>query len=178
MGVVRHIDQLNDGIEFKKIQLKDNSLKLQLLNSQYEELNKELQKKDSDKSKIEQQLKDLQKERDSLSEQLQAKIKQKERDIAIKAQEAVTSSVNTPKAYAMDNLTNDPNVAWIIAKESGGNPYAINKSSGACGLFQKLPCNVPLGDVEAQMTDGLTYIKNRYGTSANAVAFWKAHGWY
>jgi hypothetical protein len=87
-----------------------------------------------------------------------------------------------PSSSTLNNNTysgsGDASVDWIISHESGGDPNSVNASSGACGLFQKLPCNVPLGDVDAQMADGLAYIHNRYGSPANAVAFWQSHGWY
>ena len=69
-------------------------------------------------------------------------------------------------------------INWIIQHESGGDSYSVNHSSGACGLFQKLPCNVPLGNVEAQMADGIRYINNRYGSAYNAYLFWQSHGWF
>lgn len=69
-------------------------------------------------------------------------------------------------------------VNWIIQHESGGDPYAVNPSSGACGLFQRLPCSVSLGDVASQMADGLNYIAARYGTPYNAYLYWQAHGNY
>ena len=37
---------------------------------------------------------------------------------------------------------------YIIYRESGGDPWAVNASSGACGCFQMLAC-VGLGDPEA-----------------------------
>ena len=33
-----------------------------------------------------------------------------------------------------------PHMLYIIERESGGNPGAINSSSGACGLTQLYPC--------------------------------------
>jgi len=33
-----------------------------------------------------------------------------------------------------------PHMLYIIDRESGGNPNAINSSSGACGLTQLYPC--------------------------------------
>jgi LysM repeat protein len=68
--------------------------------------------------------------------------------------------------------------AFIIQKESGGDPYAVNASSGACGLVQKLPCNVPLGDTSAQLADAEKYMKSRYGSWTNAKAFWLSHNWW
>ena len=66
-------------------------------------------------------------------------------------------------------------------KESGLNPYAVNKSSGACGLFQALPCSklpCSLSDVACQAKWGVDYIKNRYGNPANALEFHYANNWY
>jgi hypothetical protein len=63
-------------------------------------------------------------------------------------------------------------------KESGISAHAVNKTSGACGLFQRLPCSVKLGDVDGQLDNGMRYIKSRYGTIKNANQFLKTHGWY
>jgi len=92
---VRHIDSLNDGIQFKKIELQDNSAKLKLLDQKYKDLNTELDKTGADKSKIEQELKQLQKERDELQVQLQAKLDAKRNDIAVR-----TVNAGTATAYA------------------------------------------------------------------------------
>lgn len=75
----------------------------------------------------------------------------------------------------------DPNIDWIISHESGGNSYAINPATGACGLGQALTpsgCPYALGDVGAQLAWIEDYITTRYGTSANAKEFWVEHGWY
>ncbi|MHB0976310.1 MAG: aggregation-promoting factor C-terminal-like domain-containing protein [Candidatus Aquicultorales bacterium] len=70
-------------------------------------------------------------------------------------------------------------VLEIVERESGGDPYAVNLSSGAAGLFQRVPGSlVVLGDIPGQVRDGVTYIKNRYGTSEAALAWWDEHGWY
>lgn len=74
--------------------------------------------------------------------------------------------------------SDDYYVNWIIQHESGGDPYAVNATSGACGLFQRLPCTVILGDVAGQMADGLAYINSRYGSPYNAYLYWIAHGNY
>lgn len=69
----------------------------------------------------------------------------------------------------------------LIFKESSWNQYAINPSSGACGLFQSFPCNkmkCDLSDVDCQITWGLNYIKSRYGNPTNAWSFWQKHHWY
>lgn len=69
----------------------------------------------------------------------------------------------------------------IVFKESSLNPYAINKKSGACGLFQFYPCQklkCALSDVDCQITAGVKYIKARYGTPAKAWEFHIEHNWY
>ena len=76
--------------------------------------------------------------------------------------------------------------AWIIGKESGWNPTAVNPSSGAYGLFQfnpssgtqqqYLPDRSP--DPARQADAGARYIKDRYGNPTAARRFWEANGWY
>lgn len=73
----------------------------------------------------------------------------------------------------------------IIIKESGFNPNSVNKSSGACGLFQAHPCKKAIKQYPDYMTNyksqikwGLDYIKGRYGTPTKAWNFWQQHKWY
>lgn len=92
---------------------------------------------------------------------------------------AVPQTISVPNpTTALPVQSSDYYVNWIIQHESGGNPNAVNASSGACGLFQRLPCDVPLGNVVAQMADGLAYIAERYGSPYNAYLYWVAHGNY
>ena len=70
---------------------------------------------------------------------------------------------------------------WLINKESGCNPNAINQSSGACGVAQELPCGksgCALGDGACQVIWMNKYVLARYGSWANAVAFHQSHNWY
>lgn len=71
--------------------------------------------------------------------------------------------------------------AFIYQKESGNNPAAINKSSGACGLGQALPCSkmpCSLSDYACQDQFFTSYMQNRYGSWENAKAFWLSHKWW
>lgn len=71
--------------------------------------------------------------------------------------------------------------AFIYAHESGNNPGAINKSSGACGLGQALPCSkmpCSLSDYACQDNFFTAYMQGRYGTWENAQAFWLSHSWW
>lgn len=65
--------------------------------------------------------------------------------------------------------------------EAGFNLYAINPSSGACGLMQALPCSklhCNLSDAQCQITSMVEYIKERYGTPSATWRFHISHGWY
>lgn len=73
----------------------------------------------------------------------------------------------------------------LVNRESSWNPYAINKKSGACGLFQAYPCSkmAKYGsdyrtNYKVQVAWGMDYIKNRYGTPQKAWSFWQSHHWY
>ncbi len=69
----------------------------------------------------------------------------------------------------------------LLNHESHFDPYATNPTSGACGIFQALPCSkmkCQSGDAACQVKWGMSYIKSRYGTPSNAWAFWKEHNWY
>jgi hypothetical protein len=78
----------------------------------------------------------------------------------------------------------------LVHHESRWNPKALNKSSGAFGLFQFLPSTwgnykfpYKPKDVSIQITAGLRYIYKRYDTPCKAWAFWQAQAqkgnpWY
>lgn len=69
----------------------------------------------------------------------------------------------------------------IVTRESGWNPNAVNRSSGACGLGQQLPCGKWAGawnDPVAALVAMTGYVNSRYGGWAGAVAFWNANHWY
>jgi hypothetical protein len=71
--------------------------------------------------------------------------------------------------------------AELIARESSFDPYAINPTSGACGLAQSLPCEkmaCDLSDVECQLAWIKEYVQTRYGDLETTLAFHDAKGWY
>lgn len=70
---------------------------------------------------------------------------------------------------------------FMVTRESGWNPNAVNRSSGACGLAQALPCskmgpnwNNPIVALN-WMND---YVKGRYGGWQQAYEFWVRNRWY
>ena len=82
--------------------------------------------------------------------------------------------------------SNIPKESWgyadfMVGKESGWNPNALNKSSGACGLAQALPCSKVPGN-PMNPVDSLNwmngYVNGRYGGWEGAYNFWQAKHWY
>jgi hypothetical protein len=72
-------------------------------------------------------------------------------------------------------------VDYIVSRESGWNPNATNKSSGACGLVQALPCSKVPGN-GYNPVDNLRwatgYATGRYGSWAGAYNFWTNNHWW
>lgn len=70
---------------------------------------------------------------------------------------------------------------FMVGKESGWNPNSVNKSSGACGLAQALPCSKVPGN-PYNPVDSLnwmnSYVNGRYGGWAGAYNFWIKNKWY
>jgi hypothetical protein len=70
-------------------------------------------------------------------------------------------------------------------RESGWRATAHNPSSGAHGIPQSLPGSKMASagkdwrtNPSTQITWGLKYIKQRYGTPCKAWSFWQNHNWY
>jgi hypothetical protein len=114
---------------------------------------------------------------------------------AAKAELLKTQPVNDPagaQAYAASQLAKfgwgqDQMQALITLwnRESDWTTTAENASSGAYGIAQALPGGKmsSAGDdwhtnYRTQIDWGLGYIKDRYGSPSNALAFHYAHNWY
>lgn len=68
-------------------------------------------------------------------------------------------------------------------RESNWNPNAVNKSSGACGIPQALPCSKikkqqGSNDWNAQIRWGINYINYRYKSPCSAWNHFKKKNWY
>lgn len=82
--------------------------------------------------------------------------------------------------------SNIPQESWgyadfMVQKESGWNPNAVNKSSGACGLAQALPCSKVAGnpyDPVNSLNWMNSYVNGRYGGWKGAYDFWVVKKWY
>lgn len=72
-----------------------------------------------------------------------------------------------------------PSLQKLWMAESGWRAEARNRSSGACGIPQALPCSkIPDMSLKGQLEWGLEYIARRYGNPSNAWRFWQGHRWY
>lgn len=76
-------------------------------------------------------------------------------------------------------------INFIVTHESGWNPHATNKSSGAYGLPQALPGSKMASAGNDWQSNPVTqlkwmkeYVSSRYGGGPGAAAFWKSHNWY
>ena len=100
------------------------------------------------------------------------------------------ASVATPPPPSGDwKATLTPAEAWIIQRESNFDPNAVNPTSGAFGIWQGLGSTLTTyaerfgfdphtTDPSQQLTMFRAYIKDRYGTAENAMAFWQKNHWY
>lgn len=70
-----------------------------------------------------------------------------------------------------------PAMRELLWRESRWYQYAVNRSSGACGWFQLLPCRCFPASIP-QGACGVRYIKARYGTPTAALAHHDRYGWY
>lgn len=84
--------------------------------------------------------------------------------------------------YLLQNMYVEfEDAAELIARESGFNPFAVNPSSGACGLVQSYPCHkmgCELSDIKCQLEWQKQYIAKRYGTVAKALKWHDQYNWY
>ncbi len=98
--------------------------------------------------------------------------------------EATTESSSSGGSY-VEKLRADPDANYIINRESGWDPYATNPYSGAYGICQSLPGTKMASagsdwktNIETQAKWCDSYVAGRYGTWADAHAFWDAHHWF
>jgi len=126
-----------------------------------------------------------QKQIEELNKQLQAKKDGQARALAEasvrRVQPVVAVSGTCAEWITAAGIADLGNAVELIRRESGCNPNAVNRSSGACGVAQELPCGksgCSLGDGACQVAWMNRYVVARYGSWANAVAFHNSHNWY
>ena len=87
------------------------------------------------------------------------------------------------KGYGNYNDTQMQCLDYLWSHESGWNPNNVNKSSGACGIPQALPCSKikkqqGSNDWKAQIRWGINYINYRYKNPCSAWNHFKNKHWY
>lgn len=132
-----------------------------------------------DKVQLEQQVQELNKVKQELEGQLQAK-RQREATLAVVAKKSAQASSPKPTKATTYSLPANQAKAFIYQHESGNNPAAVN-SIGCRGLGQacpgsKLPCSS--SDYACQDAWFTNYAMTRYGSWENAYKFWVAHKWW
>lgn len=167
-------------IDFKAHQLKGDQLQ--------ERLDVELNKDTKDEERVkqlEEENKKYQEETQRLQRELQAKVEAKRlaSTVQISPRAAATPSGSCGEWMTAAGVTDMANAAELIRRESGCSPSALNRSSGACGIAQELPCNKSGcggvgGDPVCQIRWMQGYVVARYGSWAGAVAFHNANNWY
>lgn len=145
-------------------------------NLEVENLKKEIQERDRKYKELE-QTKAAEKARLAAQEASERTLAQKVVNYVAPTVQAATGSCSEWMVAA--GVTDMANAAELIRRESGCNPNAVNRSSGACGIPQALPCSkLGTNDPVAQIRWMQNYVNARYGGWAGAVAFWNAHNWY
>jgi TP901 family phage tail tape measure protein len=70
-------------------------------------------------------------------------------------------------------------IDYIFSHESGWNPLAQNPTSTAFGIPATWAAyGGKTTDPGAQIRDGISYMRDRYGSPNAAAAFWQGHHWY
>jgi len=131
------------------------------------------------------QIKELQKNKEDLEKQLQSKREEQTRLAQEQKQQVAKPAVaisGTCDQWIRDaGIADIGNANELIRRESRCNPHAVNKSSGACGIAQELPCGksgCKLGDGACQVKWMNTYVVARYKTWAGAINWHDKNGWY
>jgi hypothetical protein len=137
---------------------------------------KELETTSKNASELKLKTQELLKQKKSLESQLQAKAKQKRAVVVAQGLPA-----NCSELMSQAGVTDTLYASILIDKESNCNPYAVNASSGACGIAQELPCGksgCKWGDAVCQVKWMQSYVFNRYGSWEKAVRFHERNNWY
>lgn len=168
--------KVNKEFNTKINRIKAESVKLEQLRLKEEEAKALQQKQDQDARNAE-----IQKQIDELKSRVEAK---KKSTIASKVLPNITQKVFAASGSCSEwmtaaGVTDMANAAELIRRESGCNPNAVNRNSGACGIPQALPCSkLGTNDPIAQIRWMQNYVISRYGGWAQAVAWHNSHNWY
>lgn len=188
-------------IEAKTVDLKKLQLDTKALQLKYDTELEQQQVNQERVNQLEEERKKLQEQLDQAERDLQAKAEakriaqEKQNQVARTALNAVTGT-KTASAQASGfggsceawiaaaGITEVASARELIRRESGCNPNAVNRSSGACGVAQELDCGKsgcstpPNGDGACQVAWMHRYVLSRYGSWGAAIAFHDRNDWY
>lgn len=199
-GLILLANQLSsytNKIRVQKIEIETKTTRVKQLETNFKKVDSDLTKALEDKNVTEAQLQEIEANRIKLEQELQETKKQLQAKVDAKnakpntayadsVPEPVAVSGNKASWLAQSNIPRaDWGTAdWLIQKESGWRPTAQNPNSSAYGLKQFLDgtwagvgCKKS-SDPVYQLNCGQKYITARYGSWANAKAFWQSHKWY
>ncbi len=175
-------------IQLKEIKLRNIQAELNKLDSDYRMLEEDKTKSEAEKQA---EIERLKQREDELQKQIEARRLIKEQEARVYAAEAQKPAVVAQNAsgtceawIAAAGITDLASARELIRRESGCNPNAVNRSSGACGVAQELSCGKsgcstpPNGDGACQVAWMNKYTLSRYGSWAAAVAFHDRNNWY
>lgn len=176
--------------------LESQILQRKELERSIEQVNQELDAKSHDVNSKVEDIQRLEREKQELEAKLQARLQSKREVVVARAQAEAQVAVKTPPVAVSGGKTDwlrqagIPESQWqyvdyIISKESGWRPTAVNKSSGATGLCQSLPASKMATAGADYLTNPVTqlrwcnsYATARYGGWANAYNFWVLKRWW
>lgn len=161
------------------------------LEKQYHQVQQEIEAKNKSLLQSSEQQKQLQDKLQQLEAELQAKKAEKLRLASLTQQRASAARVpvsgTCAEWIAAAGIGDVASAAELIRRESGCNPNAVNRSSGACGIGQSLPCS-KMGPVNSDGTSAVSpveqmiwmqnYVMRRYGSWGAAIAWHNTHNWY
>lgn len=181
---ISHTNQLH----IHEVQVQEKQSEVDQLQQEIIESEKQLEQHKITEQEFQSQIEKLNKEKEELNKQLQAKREaEKKAQIAYAAEQ---KQINRPTGTCQEwmtaaGITDQTNAYFIFSKESGCNSTAQNRSSGAYGVCQALPASKMAAFGSDYLTNPVTQMKwcqsyalSRYGSWANAVAFWNKNHWW
>lgn len=168
------------------VKLDESTSNIERLENEKVEQSEKLQQVETENQNLNSEKEKLEKKNEELEKQLQAKLETKkaqEQQARLASQTTVTGTCADWMKAA--GITDTTNAYFIFQHESGCNPKAVNQSSGAYGVCQALPGNKMASAGSDWQTNPITQMKwcnsyalQRYGSWANAVAFWQNNKWW
>lgn len=196
---ISSITKTDNKLKLKDIQLKSTTTDLIQLNLKYDVLNKKLEKELDSKDHNESKIKELEQEKNKLQDEqkrLQAELQAKAKAKTDAQEKLALAASTTAKAYA---ATGNSAKDYIYGKESGNCPTKWQGEYGGCPAYHGVPTNPDVGYGLCQATPGnkmavmgagwetsyelqdqwcSQYAKDRYGGWSGAYAFWLSNKWW